>query len=576
MLWGIFFIVASNFFQVKMPLFLKDVTDSIIENDGEPIDVLGFEIYINTSDVMNVAIQIVLVYMFLILMKSIFLFFQRQTIIKVSRHIEYDLKNEIYGQYQKLGYSFYKKNSTGDLMNRIAEDVSHVRMYLGPGIMYNINLVVASVLSIYQMININAWLTLIVLAPLPILSYLIYKVSEKINKASHLAQQEQSQLSTIVQETFSGIRVVKAYGREKEVNDRFVGASKKYKGKLMRLVMINSLFMPIIMCLIGLSTILAIYVGGLFSFTGEVTLGEIAAFIFFINYLTWPFASLGWLTAIIQRAAASQERINEFLEEKPEIVNTNHEAFSFQGKIEFKDVTFTYDGATVPSIKNMSFVIEPNQTVAFVGKTASGKSTILKLLMRQVEPQSGEILIDGKPLNTVNLDAFRNQIGIVPQEVFLFSDTIANNIRFGTNEAISNEEVLKVTEFSHVRHNIEEFENGFETMLGERGVNLSGGQKQRVSIARALIRKPRLLLLDDCLSAVDTETEEVILSHLKEDVKVITTIIVSHRISSIRNAQKIIVLDEGMKIEEGRHEDLLATEGTYNDMYIKQLTEENI
>lgn len=575
LLLGIIFIVASNFFQVKMPFFLQEVTDRIVENDKKPIDIFGFEIYMNTSDVMSIALNIVLVYMFLILMKSIFLFFQRQTIIKVSRHIEYDLKNEIYEQYQRLGYSFYKKSSTGDLMNRIAEDVTHVRMYLGPGIMYNINLVVASILCIYQMININAWLTLIVLAPLPILSYLIYKVSEKINKASHLAQQDQSQLSTIVQETFSGIRVVKAYGREKEVNERFTTATKKYRGKMMSLVMINALFMPIIMCLIGLSTILAIYVGGLFSFTGEITLGGIASFIFYINILTWPFASLGWLTAIIQRAAASQERINEFLKQQPEIINTNHDAFNFDGKIEFKNVTFTYEGATQPSIKNLSFTIEPNQTVAFVGKTASGKSTILKLLMRQVEPQSGEILIDGQSLNTINLDAFRDQTGIVPQEVFLFSDTIANNIRFGTKETISDDEVLKVTEYAHVRHNIEEFENGFETVLGERGVNLSGGQKQRVSIARALIRKPKLLLLDDCLSAVDTETEEVILSHLKEDVKVITTIIVSHRISSIRNAQKIIVLDEGLKVEEGSHEELVAIEGVYNDMYQKQLTEEN-
>ncbi len=576
LLLGVFFIIASNYFHIKMPMFLKDVIDTIISGNGKPIEVIGLKIYLDTSDVLMVAVYIGVVYMSLILLKSIFLFFQRQTIIKVSRHIEYDLKNEIYGHYQKLGYSFYKKNSTGDLMNRISEDVSHVRMFLGPGIMYNINLVTAFALIVYQMININAWLTLIVLLPLPLMSYLIYKVSDKINKVSHLAQQEQSSLSTIVQETFAGIRVVKAYGRENEVNERFTSASRQYKGKLMRLVLINALFMPTIMCLIGLSTILAIYVGGLFSFTGEITFGGITAFVFFVNILTWPFASLGWLTSIIQRAAASQERINDFLKQEPEIINTNHTPFVFQGKIEFKNVTFTYEGATESAIRHLSFTILPGQTAAFVGRTASGKSTILKLLMRQVEPQSGEILIDGQPLHEINIDAFRDQTGIVPQEVFLFSDTIANNIRFGTNEPVTDEELYTVTEYAHVRHNIEAFEHGFETILGERGVNLSGGQKQRVSIARALIRKPKLLLLDDCLSAVDTETEEVILSHLKDDIKVLTTIIVSHRISSLRNAQKIIVLEDGMKAEEGTHEELIESDGSYNDMYIKQLAEENI
>lgn len=576
LLLGVLFVIASNYFHIKMPVFLKDVIDSIISGNGEPIEVAGLKISLDTSDVLMAAVYIGLVYMSLILLKSIFLFFMRQTIIKVSRHIEYDIKNELYEQYQQLGYSFYSKSSTGDLMNRISEDVSHIRMLLGPGIMYNINLVVAFTMIIYQMININGWLTLIVLIPLPIMSYLIYKVSEKINETSLLAQQEQSGLSTIVQETFAGIRVVKAYGRESEVNDRFVNASKKYKGKLMQLVLINALFQPTVMCLIGLSTILAIYVGGLFSYSGEISFGGITAFIFFINILTWPFASLGWLTSIIQRAAASQERINEFLKQKPEIVNHNHDPFELKGKIEFRNVTFTYPGASEPAIHNLSFTIFPGETVAFVGRTASGKSTILKLLTRQIEPQSGQILIDDKPLNQINLDAFRNQMGIVPQEVFLFSDTIANNIRFGTNEPVSDEELFKATEYAYVRHNIEAFENGFETILGERGVNLSGGQKQRISIARALIRKPKLLLLDDCLSAVDTETEEIILSHLKEDVKVTTTIIVSHRISSLRNAQKIIVLENGRKIEEGPHEFLINKNGIYNDMYIKQLAEENI
>ncbi|EPB65677.1 hypothetical protein ANCCEY_15256 [Ancylostoma ceylanicum] len=406
-----------------MPMFLKDVIDTIVSGSGEPIEIIGFKIYLDTSDVLMAAVYIGLVYMSLILLKR-------------------------------------------------------------PGIMYNINLVTLFGLIVHEMLNINGWLTLIVLAPLPIMSYLIYKVSDKINKGSHLAQQEQSNLSTIVQETFAGIRVVKAYGRENEVNDRFTQASKRYKGKLMQLVFINALFMPTVMALIGLSTILAIYVGGLFSFSGKVTLGEIAAFVSFVNMLTWPFASLGWLTSIIQRAAASQERINDFLKQKPEIVNHNRAPLVLEGKIEFRNVTFTYEGATEPAIKGLSFTIHPGQTAAFVGKTASGKSTILKLLMRQVEPQAGEILIDGQPLNKINLDLFRDQAGIVPQEVFLFSDTIANNIRFGTNHQVSDEELYKVTEYAHVRHNIEAFEHGFETMLGERGQeNTTVYEKTEQSIA---------------------------------------------------------------------------------------------
>jgi len=575
LLLGTFFVIASNFFYIKMPVFLKDVIDSIIAGDGN-VEVIGVNVEIDPNDVLGMALYIGLIYMSLILLKSIFLFFMRQTIIKVSRYIEFDLKNEIYAQYQKLGYNFYKQNSTGDLMNRISEDVSHVRMYLGPGIMYNLNLLAAFTMIVYQMVAINGILTVIVLIPLPIMSFLIYKVSNRMSKLSLESQKEQSNLSTIVQETFAGIRVVKAYGREQEVNERFESSSMKYRGKLMKLVLINSLFQPTIMCLIGLSTILSIYVGGLLTYTGEVSLGGITAFVFFVNSLTWPFASLGWLTSVIQRAGASQSRINEFLKQTPEVVNPTSEPFSYSGKIEFRNVTYTYEGAVVPAISNLSFTVEPNETVAFFGRTASGKSTVLKLLMRQIEPQQGEILIDGKPLNSINIDEFRNQVGIVPQEVFLFSDTINNNIRFGTNEPVSDEDVRLATEYAHVRHNIESFEFGFDTVLGERGVNLSGGQKQRVSIARALIRKPKLLLMDDCLSAVDTETEEIILSHLKNDVRAINSIIVSHRISSIRNAQKIIVLDAGVKIEEGSHEQLIDLQGAYNEIYTQQLTEENI
>lgn len=572
LLLGTFFVFASNYFYIKMPLFLKDVIDSIINGENF-IHVLGFNIPIDTSKASKVALYIGLVYMILVLLKSIFLFFMRQTIIKVSRYIEFDLKNEIYAHYQELGYNFYKENSTGDLMNRVSEDVSYVRTFLGPGIMYNINLVAIFTMIVYQMLNINVWLTFIVLIPLPIMSFLIYKVSEKMNQLSLVVQKEQSGLSTIVQETFTGIGVIKAYERENEVNDRFVDASKTYKKKQMNLVLINALFQPTILLLIGISTILSIYVGGLFSFTGDISYGGITAFVFFVGSLTWPFASLGWLTSVIQRAAASQERINEFLKTKPEITNPTNQPFLYNGKIEFRNVTFTYKGMAEPAIKNLSFTIHPHETVAFVGRTASGKSTILKLLLRQIEPQSGEILIDNQPLNSINLEQFREQVGIVPQEVFLFSDTIANNIRFGANHEVSNEEIIKATELAHIRHNIEAFENGYETLLGERGMNLSGGQKQRISIARAFIRHPKLLVLDDCLSAVDTETEEIILRHLANDTHTLNTIIVSHRISSLRNAQKIIVLKNGEKEEEGSHEELMKIDGIYCDMYNKQLVE---
>jgi ATP-binding cassette subfamily B protein len=572
LLLGTFFVFASNYFYIKMPLFLKDVIDSIINGENS-IHVVGFNIPIDTSKASKVALYIGLVYMTLVLLKSIFLFFMRQTIIKVSRYIEFDLKNEIYAHYQELGYNFYKENSTGDLMNRVSEDVSYVRTFLGPGIMYNINLVAIFTMIVYQMLNINVWLTFIVLIPLPIMSILIYRVSEKMNQMSLVVQKEQSGLSTIVQETFTGIGVIKAYERENEVNDRFVDASKTYKKKQMNLVLINALFQPTILLLIGISTILSIYVGGLFSFTGDISYGGITAFVFFVGSLTWPFASLGWLTSVIQRAAASQERINEFLKTKPEITNPTNQPFLYNGKIEFRNVTFTYKGMAEPAIKNLSFTIHPHETVAFVGRTASGKSTILKLLLRQIEPQSGEILIDNQPLNSINLEQFREQVGIVPQEVFLFSDTIANNIRFGANHEVSNEEIIKATELAHIRHNIEAFENGYETLLGERGMNLSGGQKQRISIARAFIRHPKLLVLDDCLSAVDTETEEIILRHLANDTHTLNTIIVSHRVSSLRNAQKIIVLKNGEKAEEGSHEELMKVNGIYCDMYNKQLVE---
>lgn len=548
-----------------MPIYVKDTTDELIKNTSVK----------TTTEGVSLALKIGGIYVLLSIASGVFLFLTRQTIIIMSRLIEFDLKNEIYAQYQRLDYSFYKKNATGDLMNRISEDVSQVRMYLGPGIMYTINLIALFFLVIYQMVNVNPLLTLFVLIPLPIMSFLIYKVSSKMNTLSTEVQREQSLLSTIAQETFAGIRVVKAYSREKETHEKFNASSLDYKKKNMRLVLVNSLFMPTIVFLIGVSTILAIYVGGLYYFEAQISIGGILAFILFVNKLTWPFASLGWVTSINQRAAASQKRINEFLQIQPEIVNTNHESYTLKGDIQFNNVSYTYPNSGIEALKNVSITIKEGETFAIIGKTGSGKSTLVNMLMRQFDPTAGQITINNEDLRTINLEDYRNQSGVVPQEVFLFSETIAENIRFGKNDELNHEEIVEAARKAHVLNNIEAFPDKFETILGERGVNLSGGQKQRISIARALIRHPKLLVLDDCLSAVDTETEEIILSNLKADSDKRTTVIVSHRISSIRNATKIIVLDHGTVIEQGSHEELMALNKAYSEMYFKQLAEDN-
>jgi ATP-binding cassette subfamily B protein len=565
LLFGVLCIIASNYFGVEMPKIVKGAVNDFIGkiNPNETFKNIAY-----------LSLKLFGFYMLLSLGKGFFLFLTRQSIIIVSRFIEYDLKNEVYEQYQKLNYSFYKKSKTGDLMNRISEDVSQVRMYLGPGLMYTINLVILFALCVTTMLRINVSLTLIVLAPLPVLSFLIYKVSSKMNAYSKSVQIEQSLMSTIVQETFSGIRVIKAYLREKEMNQKFNESADNYKAKTMKLVIVNALFMPTIVFLIGLSNLLAIYYGGLLTYSKQITPGDIVAFVYFINMLTWPFASVGWVTSINQRAAASQERINEFLRIQPEIVNTNDSPLSQISSIEFKNVSFKHENAGIDAISNLSFTLKSGETLGIVGRTGSGKSTLLNLFMRQLDPTSGEILVNSENLKNINLDAYRRQSGVVPQEVFLFSDTIGNNIKFGVNEReVDEKELIEVTKKAHVYHNIQEFSTGFETILGERGVNLSGGQKQRISIARALLRKPNLLLLDDCLSAVDTETEDIILRSLAEESKENMTVIVSHRISSLRFADKIIVLENGAKIEEGTHEELISKAGIYSEMYEKQLAD---
>tara|TARA_R110002072_G_scaffold192412_2_gene349404 strand:+ start:4381 stop:6129 length:1749 start_codon:yes stop_codon:yes gene_type:complete len=562
LLLGAIFIIGSNWFRVEMPNYFGKIVDEL--KSWNSVD--------SGESLLIYALRAGGYFMLLSLLSAVFLFMTRQTIIIMSRLIEYDLKNEIYQQYQKMSFSFYKRNNTGDLMNRISEDVNKTRMYLGPGIMYSINLVILSVLVIKNMVAISPYLTMFVLIPLPIMSLIIYRVSSKINSISTSVQEEQSHMSNIVQETFTGIRVIKAYGRTGERQSKFNESAENYKKENMKLVLVNSLFMPTIFVLIGISTILSIYIGGLLHYDEQISLGNILTFIFFVNMLTWPFATIGFVTAMVQRAAASQTRINEFMEEEVEIYNTVHTPFSFSGRIEFRNVSYTYPNSGHTAIKNLSFIIEPGKSLGIVGRTGSGKSTILNLLMRHIEADSGEILIDDLPLSSINLDEFRNQTGVVPQDVFLFSDTIKNNILFGClDDDVAEERLVEATKEAHVHHNIIDFKEGFDTLLGERGVNLSGGQKQRVSIARSLIRQPKLLLLDDCLSAVDTETEEIILANLAK--RKMTSLVVSHRISSIRNANLVLNIENGEVIEKGTHKELMALNGGYAKLYKKQLME---
>lgn len=561
-LLGIVFTIASSYFAVKMTTYTNQITKFIRNIDPN----------LPSSDILVIAINIGLAYMLLYLGKGFFLFLMRQTIIIMSRLIEYDLKNEIFKKYEDLDPSFYKRNRTGDLMNRISEDVSQVRNFLGPGLMYPINLVVMSSMIIYQMLILNWELTIFVLIPLPIMSFVIYKVTSKMNLYGKKVQEAQSDLTSIAQETFAGIRIFKAHNKENVIEDKFDEAAQSYKDKSLKLTFVNAFFMPTIAFLIGVSSLTAVFVGGLYVLNYNMEIEDILTFILFINQLTWPFASLGWVTTIFQRAAVSQKRINDFLDIQPEIVNPSTAPFHFKGKIEFKNVSYTYRDSNIQALKNVNFTIEPNQTLAILGKTGSGKSTILSLLLRQIDPDQGEILIDGVSLKDINLVDYREMIGMIPQDVFLFSDTIYNNIAFGLKTESTMEAVENAAKKAHVHHNIIAFPEQYNTLLGERGVNLSGGQKQRISIARALIKNPSMLLIDDCLSAVDTETEETILKELSQ-IKC-TSLIVSHRISTIRNAGYIIFLDNGEIKEEGTQNQLIAQKGSFYELYQTQAKEQ--
>ena len=562
-----------GFFIILIARILLLFTPGLIRNSVNVIDEFRKG---NVTDIEIVQTELI-ENIFLILLAAIsagiFTFLTRQTIINVSRYVEFDLKNEIYNQYQKLSLSFYKKNQTGDLMNRISEDVSRVRMYVGPAIMYSTNTITLLVITFFYMYKQSPELTLYTVSPLPILSFTIYKLSRIINIKSKIVQESLSNLSSFSQEIFTGIKIVKSYSMQDSTSDKFEEISQVNKENQVSLAKMQALFFPLMILLIGVSNIFVIYIGGKQYLDGSIeSIGIIAEFIIYVNMLTWPVASLGWISSIVQQAEASQKRINEFLIEKSEIKNLKNGIKKVNGKIEFKNIFFEYSDSNVQALNGISFVIKPKSSLGIIGVTGSGKTTALKLITRSYNISSGEILLDDHSLNKIDLIHLRENIGVVPQDSFLFSDTIINNIRFG-NEKASKKEIEKVCEIAGIHKEILKFKDQYNTMLGERGVNLSGGQKQRVCIARALVKKPKILIMDDCLSALDTETEEKIIKSLNEYIKDTTTIISSHRISSIQNLDKIIVLNDGKIIQKGSHEELINENGYYKQLYFKQLTE---
>jgi ATP-binding cassette subfamily B protein len=564
LLLGIIITILSKILSLKIP--------RIIGQSFNIVDEYKKGIITNTDDVKHELLINILMIVGVTLIAGFLTFLMRQTIIVTSRLIEFDLKNEIYQQYQRLSLNFYKKNRTGDLMNRISEDVSKVRMYFGPAIMYSMNMIVLFIVGFYQMFSIDPTLTAYTLIPFPVLSVSIFILSKVINEKSIIVQQYLSKLTTFNQEFFSGINVVKSYGIEKSIINNFDSLANKSKNKNIDLYKVQAIFFPLMVLLIGISNLIVIYVGGKQYIAGEIPIGVIAEFILYVNILTWPVAIVGWVTSMVQQAEASQQRINEFLEQVPEIRNTNNNTTTIDGAIEFKNVSLIYDDTNITALKNVNFKINKGETIAVLGKTGSGKSSIVNLVSRLYDTTKGTILIDGKKITNANLTDLRNQIGFVPQDPFLFSDTIENNIKFGKDNA-SSEEIFNAAKNAVIHENISGFKNKYKTILGERGVTLSGGQKQRVSIARAIIKNPKILIFDDCLSAVDTETEEQILSNLEQVSKEKTTFIISHRVSSAKNADKIIILESGEIIQQGTHNQLIKEKGYYKELYEQQLLE---
>jgi ATP-binding cassette subfamily B protein len=564
LLVGIFITILSKILALQIPIIIRKSLNSVedfINNDIIDKSSIENQLFWNLLTIVGVAV-----------LAGLLTFVMRQMIIVTSRLIEFDLKNEIYEQYQKLPINFYKKNRTGDLMNRISEDVSKVRMYFGPALMYSMNMIFLFVVGLTQMTKIDPTLTMYTLIPFPILSISIFYISKVINQRSTIVQEYLSKLTTYNQEFFSGINVVKSYGIEPMVISGFDKLADDSKEKNIDLYKVQALFFPLMILLIGISNLTVIYVGGNQYINGEIQIGVIAEFMLYVNMLTWPVAIVGWVTSMVQQAEASQKRINEFLEEVPEIQNTSTNSFKIEGDIEFKNVSITYDDTNITALKDVSFSVKKGQKVAILGKTGSGKSSVTNLISRLYDVDNGSILIDNTPIKEINLIDLRKDIGFVPQDPFLFSDTISNNIKFGYEKA-TKQEIIDAAKKAVVHQNILNFKDGYNTILGERGVTLSGGQKQRVSIARAIIKNPQILIFDDCLSAVDTETEEKILTNLEGVSRNKTTFIISHRVSSAKNADQIIILDKGEIIQQGSHNQLINEKGYYKELYEQQLLE---
>lgn len=574
-LLGIVFVALSNFFRVLQPRLIREALDLVIDN------IKIFKIYegFDLQSDLYFFIGTALLYfggmvLLMALLMGIFMYFMRQTIIVMSRLMEYDIRKELFAHYENLSLAFYKKNNTGDLMSRITEDVSKVRMYLGPAVLYGINLTSLFVMVIISMLSVSVEMTLYSLIPLPFLSLSIYLVSNLINKKSEVIQIQLAKLNSISQEVYSGIRVVKSYVQEKQMDKFFDSECDNYKNKSLELAKVNALFFPVMLLLIGASTVITVYVGGVQVNKGNITAGNIAEFVIYVSMLTWPVTAIGWIASITQQAAASQKRINEFLNQKIDVENHSNERLSdIEGSIKFKDVHFQYPDSGIQALSGINFELKPGQKLAIVGKTGSGKTTIADLLVRMYNIDKGEILIDEKNINALNLADLRKKIGYVPQDVFLFSDTISANIAFGKRES-SQKDIELFAKHSAVYEDIKSLTEGFETVTGERGVTLSGGQKQRVSIARALIKNPDIVILDDCLSAVDTTTEQKILGYLNGALSHKTTLIITHRIYASLKFDKIIVLEDGKVSEEGTHEELLSKKGFYFEMFEQQKLEE--